>query len=119
MQILKPVLNHAERIDRIFRALADPTRRQLLERLSTGPAAVSALAEPLDMSLAAVVQHVQVLQDAGLVRSEKVGRVRTCQVVPDALQPIQEWIAARRTPWENRLDALGAVLAERPETDQE
>ncbi len=116
---LKPVLNHAERIDRIFRALADPTRRQLIERLSAGPAAVSALAEPLDMSLAAVVQHVQVLQDAGLVRSEKVGRVRTCQLVPDALAPIQEWISARRTPWESRLDALGEVLAERPGTDQE
>ncbi|MFF3567961.1 ArsR/SmtB family transcription factor [Nocardia jiangxiensis] len=113
------MLNHAERIDRIFRALADPTRRQLIERLGAGPAAVSALAQPLDMSLAAVVQHVQVLQEAGLVRSEKVGRVRTCQLVPDALGPIQEWIAARRMPWESRLDALGEVLAERPGTDQE
>ncbi|MQY17920.1 ArsR/SmtB family transcription factor [Nocardia macrotermitis] len=113
------MLNHADAIDRIFRALADPTRRGLIERLSAGPAAVGALAEPLDMSLAAVVQHVQVLQEAGLIRTEKVGRVRTCQLAPDAFEPIREWIDARRTPWESRLDALGEVLAERSEPDQE
>ncbi|NKY89732.1 helix-turn-helix transcriptional regulator [Nocardia veterana] len=100
-------------MDRIFRALTDPTRRRLIERLGQGPAAVSALAEPLDMTLAAVVQHLQVLQDAGVVRSEKVGRVRTCHLVPDALRPAEDWLHARQTPWERRLDALGASLAER------
>jgi DNA-binding transcriptional ArsR family regulator len=106
------VLNQTERLDLIFRALTDPTRRYLLERLGRGPAAVSALAEPLEMSLAAVVQHLQILQDAGLVRSEKVGRVRTCHLVPDALRPAEDWLHARQTPWERRLDALGAALAE-------
>lgn len=91
----------------------------MLERLSAGPAAVSVLAEPLAMSLAAVVQHLQVLQDAGLVRSEKVGRVRTCQLVPDALGPVEEWIEARRSNWERRLDALGTALAENPKPVQE
>ncbi|MEV5652969.1 metalloregulator ArsR/SmtB family transcription factor [Nocardia sp. NPDC052254] len=107
------MLNHSERLDRIFRALTDPTRRQLLERLGRGPASVSTLAEPLEMSLAAVVQHLQVLQDAGLVRSEKAGRVRTCQLVPEALRPAEDWLHARQTPWERRLDALGTALADR------
>lgn len=113
------MLNQTERLDLIFRALTDPTRRYLLERLGRGPAAVSALAEPLEMSLAAVVQHLQVLQDAGLVRSEKVGRVRTCHLVPDALRPAEDWLHARQTPWERRLDALGAALAEHtPEPEE-
>nr|WP_221333259.1 metalloregulator ArsR/SmtB family transcription factor [Nocardia transvalensis] len=99
-------------MDQIFRALADPTRRGLLERLSGGPAAVSALARPLDMSLAAVVQHLQVLQDADLVRSEKSGRVRTCRLAPDALRAAEQWLHDRRTPWEQRLDALGDVLTD-------
>ncbi|MCM6774757.1 metalloregulator ArsR/SmtB family transcription factor [Nocardia sp. CDC159] len=111
------MLNQSEELDQIFRALADPTRRRLLERLSSGPASVSSLAEPLSMSLAAVVQHLQVLQDAGLVRSEKVGRVRTCQLVPDALRDAERWLGARRTAWERRLDALGEILAEH--TDHE
>lgn len=110
---LKYVLNHSERLDRIFRAVTDPTRRHLLERLGHGPASVSTLAEPLEMSLAAVVQHLQVLQDAGLVSSEKAGRVRICQLVPEALRPAEEWLHARQTSWERRLDALGEVLAER------
>ncbi|RDI52153.1 ArsR/SmtB family transcription factor [Nocardia mexicana] len=109
------MLNRSERLDLIFRALADPTRRALLERLTSGPAAVSTLAQPLDMSLAAVVQHLQVLQEAGLVHSEKVGRVRTCQLAPDALRSAEQWLHARRTGWEHRLDALGAVLAENTE----
>ncbi|WP_227979434.1 ArsR/SmtB family transcription factor [Nocardia spumae] len=112
------MLNQSERLNQIFRALTDPTRRYLLERLGAGPAAVSTLAEPLDMSLAAVVQHLQVLQDAGLIRSEKVGRVRTCRLVPDALRPAEDWLHARRTPWERRLDALGATLAEHPTTPE-
>ena len=108
------MLDYSERLDFIFRALTDPTRRQLLERLGRGPASVSTLAEPLAMSLAAVVQHLQVLQGAGLIRSEKVGRVRTCQLVPEALRPAEDWLHARQTPWERRLDALGTVLADRP-----
>ncbi|MFI5781633.1 ArsR/SmtB family transcription factor [Nocardia sp. NPDC051570] len=111
------MLNQSGDLDQVFRALADPTRRHLLERLTAGPASVSALAEPLTMSLAAVVQHLQVLQDAGLVRSEKVGRVRTCQLAPEALRPAEQWLGARRTRWEHRLDALGEILAEH--TDHE
>ncbi|BCK58922.1 ArsR/SmtB family transcription factor [Nocardia wallacei] len=112
------MLNKTDRLDRIFRALADPTRRWLLERLTGGPAAVSTLAEPLDMSLAAVVQHLQVLQDAGLVRSEKVGRVRTCQLAPDALRPAEQWLHARRTRWERRLDTLGTTLADTTDNEE-
>ncbi|MBF6173006.1 ArsR/SmtB family transcription factor [Nocardia blacklockiae] len=113
------MLNQSERLDRIFRALADPTRRRLLERLTGGPAAVSTLAAPLEMSLAAVVQHLQVLQDAGLIRSEKVGRVRTCQLAPDALRPAEHWLRARRTRWEHRLDALGTALTDTTDDHEE
>lgn len=86
----------------------------MVERLSRGPASVSDLAEPLPMSLPAVVQHLQVLETSGLVRSEKVGRVRTCSIEPGALRPVERWIVARRTSWERRLDRLGAYLAEDP-----
>src|SRR5918911_4427381 len=101
-----------EPVDRIFHALADPSRRLMVERLSRGPASVSELAEPLPMSLPAVVQHLQVLQTSGLVRSEKVGRVRTCQIEPAALRPVEQWISARRSNWEHRLDRLGDYLSE-------
>jgi len=105
---------HAARepLDRIFHALADPSRRLIVERLSRGPASVSELAQPLPMSLPAVVQHLQVLEGSGLVRSEKVGRVRTCRIEPVALRPVERWISARRTSWERRLDRLGEYLAE-------
>ncbi len=96
----------------MFQALADPTRRSMLERLSGGPASVSELARPFDMSLSAVVQHLQVLEASGLVRSEKVGRVRTCRIEPTALRTAEQWIAERRTNWERRLDRLGDYLAE-------
>jgi DNA-binding transcriptional ArsR family regulator len=102
-------------LDRMFGALADPSRRRMLERLSRGPASVSELARPLDMSLAAVVQHVHVLEESGLVRTEKVGRVRTCRVEPAALGTAEQWIAARRAVWERRLDRLGDYLAEHPD----
>jgi len=95
----------------VFQALADPTRRAMVERLVRGPASVSELSRPLAMSLPAVMQHLQVLQACGLVRSEKVGRVRTCHVEPAALRAAEAWIASQRTAWENRLDRLGDYLA--------
>lgn len=103
-------------LDALFQALADPTRRAMLERLSRGPASVSDLARPFDMSLPAVVQHLAVLEGAGVVRSEKVGRVRTCRIEPAALSQAEQWINERRTEWERRLDRLGAYLAANPES---
>jgi DNA-binding transcriptional ArsR family regulator len=100
----------APSLDRVFQALADPTRRSMLERLSRGPASVSELAKPLGITLPAVVQHLQSLESGGLIRSEKVGRVRTCRIEPGGLQPAEQWIAARRTAWERRLDRLGEIL---------
>jgi DNA-binding transcriptional ArsR family regulator len=99
--------------ERVFHALGDPTRRALVERLSEAPASVSQLAEPLDISLAAVLQHVAVLEQSGLIRTEKVGRVRTCTIVPGGLSVIEQWIADRRSLWERRFDRLGRILAER------
>jgi DNA-binding transcriptional ArsR family regulator len=105
-------------LDRVFHALGDPSRRLMVERLSRGPASVSELARPLDMTLAGVVQHLQVLEASGLVRSEKVGRVRTCRIEPAALTRAEQWISDRRSIWERRLDRLGDLLAEPPaETD--
>ena len=109
------MLNQRAPLDLLFHALADPTRRVMLERLSRGPASVSELARPLGMSLSAVVQHLQVLETSGLVRSEKVGRVRTCRIEPGALRTAEQWIAERRTNWERRLDRLGELLAEDPD----
>ncbi len=90
----------------------------MVERLSDGPASVSELARPLAMSLSAVMQHLQVLEASGLVRSEKVGRVRTCHVQAKALSGAEDWIAQRRKGWEQRLDRLGEYLAEHPEQPQ-
>ena len=98
-------------LDSVFRALADPGRRAMVERLVTGPASVSELAGPLDMSLPAVMQHLAVLEDSGLVASEKSGRVRTCRLEPAVLRTAEGWIAGRRTTWERRLDRLGEYLA--------
>lgn len=97
-------------LDLMFQALADPTRRAMLERLSQSPASVSELAQPFDMSLPAVVQHLQVLEAAGIVASEKIGRVRTCRLEPRALSQAETWINQRRTEWERKLDRLGAFL---------
>ena len=105
--ILKHVLNN---LDSTYQALADPTRRAIVERLTRGPASVSELARPLPMSLPAVVQHLAVLQASGLVRSEKVGRVRTCRIDSRALGTAEQWIAERRAEWEQRLDRLGDYL---------
>jgi DNA-binding transcriptional ArsR family regulator len=99
-------------IERVFHALGDPTRRAIVEKLSEGPISVSRLAEPLDISLAAVVQHLQVLEESGLVRTEKVGRVRTCSIEPAGLSVAQQWIGDRRSMWEQRFDRLGDLLAE-------
>jgi DNA-binding transcriptional ArsR family regulator len=108
--ILQRVLNQFEDIDLVLGALADPTRRRLVERLGSGPASVTNLAAPLPMSLPAVVQHLQVLERAGLVVSEKSGRVRTCSLNVDRLASVEDWIADRRRAWERRLDRLGEVL---------
>lgn len=117
--ILKYMLNYSSpTLDLMFHALADPTRRAMVERLSRGPAAVSELAKPLAMSLPAVVQHLQVLEASGLVRSEKVGRVRTCSIEPKALRTVEDWVAERRTSWEHKFDRLGEYLAESEGTDQ-
>ncbi len=99
-------------LDQAFQALADPTRRAVVERLCDGPASVSELAKPFAMTLAAVVQHVQVLETAGLVTTQKIGRVRTVQVDPGGLRAAEAWLAARRTHVEDQLDRLAAVLAE-------
>jgi len=99
-------------LDRVFQALADPGRRLMVERLSRGPASVSELGRPLAMSLAAVVQHVQVLEASGLIRSQKTGRIRTCSINAAALRSAESWIAERRALWERRLDRLGDYLGD-------
>jgi DNA-binding transcriptional ArsR family regulator len=114
--IVKPVLNYQSHhveppAEPLFHALADATRRQMIDRLIDGPASVSELAAPLPMSLPAVLQHLQVLEAGGLVRSHKAGRVRTCSIEPAALGAAERWIAQRRRTWEERLDRLGEFLA--------
>src|SRR5579862_5885109 len=104
------MLNQSGDLDRLFHALADPTRRAMVERLSRGPAPVSELARPLPMSLPAAMQHLAVLEAAGLVRSEKVGRVRRCAIEPRSLSQAEQWINARRAEWERRLDRLDEYL---------
>jgi DNA-binding transcriptional ArsR family regulator len=112
------MLQYQEPLDLAFQALSDPTRRRMVERLSAGPVSVSALADPLPMSLSAVMQHLKILEAAGLVRSEKVGRVRTCRVEPDALTAAERWLNARRQSVERSLDRLGVFLDEtKPEED--
>lgn len=97
-------------IDRVFHALGDPTRRTILERLSAGPSSVSALAEPLGITLTAVAQHLHVLEASGLARTEKIGRVRTCSINPAGLDLLQQWLTARRGTWDRRLDRLAEIL---------
>jgi len=99
-------------IVRIFHALGDSTRSAMVEKLSAGPVSVSQLAEPFKMTLAAVVQHLQILEECGIVRTEKIGRVRTCRVDPKGLDAIQRWIDARRSHWEKGFSRLGDLLAE-------
>ncbi|MDY6924534.1 MAG: metalloregulator ArsR/SmtB family transcription factor [Pseudomonadota bacterium] len=112
------MLQHQPPLDLAFQALSDPTRRRMVERLSAGPATVSELADPLPMSMSAVVQHLKILEAAGLVTSHKAGRVRTCRVEPQALGAAERWINDRRRSVEQSLDRLGAWLDEtRPEEE--
>jgi DNA-binding transcriptional ArsR family regulator len=104
------MLNESARLDLAFQALADPTRRGMLARLSRGPASVSELARPYAISLPAVMQHLQLLETSGLVRSQKTGRVRTCRLEPKALSTAEQWIAEQRALWEARLDRLEDFL---------
>ena len=104
------MLNDSSRLDLAYHALADPTRRGMLARLSRAPASVSELARPLAMSLPAVMQHLQLLEASGLVRSEKKGRVRTCRIEPGALAEAEGWIAEQRALWEGRADRLEDYL---------
>ncbi len=108
--ILNHMLNQQPDLDRLFQALADPSRRAIVERLSLGPAPVTELAKPLPISLPATMQHIGILEAAGLVHSRKIGRVRTCAISPEALGLVEQWINARRIEWEHRLDRLGAYL---------
>jgi DNA-binding transcriptional ArsR family regulator len=108
------MLNLSPDVDSLLHALADPTRRSIVERLGRGPASVSTIADPLPMSLPAVVQHLQILERSGLVASEKVGRVRTCRLEPQSLDVLERWITDRRGTWERRLDRLGEALADPP-----
>jgi DNA-binding transcriptional ArsR family regulator len=104
------MLNYQTPLDLAFQALADPTRRRLVEQLAAGPASVSDLARPLPMSLPAVMLHLKVLEESGLVQSRKVGRVRTCQINPKMLSQAEHWITERRQMWERNLDRLGTFL---------
>ncbi len=103
---------HQSNLDQVFHALSDKTRRAVVERLMTGPASVSELASPFAMSLAAIGQHVQLLEACGLVRTAKVGRVRTVEVVPETLRSAESWFESHRQRWEQRLDRLGAVVCD-------
>ena len=107
------MLYQQDALDRVFHALADPSRRAMVDRLTRGPATVSDLAAPFSMTLAAVSQHLKVLEDSGVVRTEKVGRVRTCRIEPAALTAAEQWISKRKALWERRLDRLAEVLSER------
>jgi DNA-binding transcriptional ArsR family regulator len=102
--------NQSTQLDRVFYALADPTRRAVLERLSTGSAAVSELAKPFDMALPSFTQHLNVLSDCGLVYSEKTGRIRTYHIDPVALTGAEQWIEKQRAIWETRLNQLDTYL---------
>ena len=99
-------------IDQLFHALGDPTRRAILDKLSEGPLSVSQLATPFGITLTAVVQHLQVLEESALVHTEKVGRVRTCRIEPAGFSVLEQWIRDHRSMWERRLDRLGDLLAE-------
>ena len=101
--------------DMVFHALGDPTRRAIVQRLSTGPVQASRLAAPLAITLAAVIQHLRVLEESGLVQTEKVGRVRTCRIETSGLSVAEQWIQDRRTEWERRFDRLGELLEEEEE----
>lgn len=106
-------------LDRMFLALADPSRRAVLERLAQGPASVGELARPLPMALPSLMQHLQMLEGCGLIRTEKVGRVRTCRLEPHAMDAATEWIARQRAVWEARFDRLDAYLQTLKEQEEQ
>jgi DNA-binding transcriptional ArsR family regulator len=99
-------------LNAMFQALADPARRGMVERLCRGPASVSELGAPFEMTLSAVLQHLQVLENSGLVRSQKIGRVRTCRIEQQALESVERWVSTRRANWERHFDRLGQFLTE-------
>lgn len=115
--MVRSMPNQAQRLDPVFKALADPTRRAVLERLSRGPAGVSDLARPFKMALPSFAQHLEVLEKCGLVRSQKQGRVRTYKLVPRRIRQAEDWLAKRRKLWETRLDQLDRFLKTDPEDD--
>ena len=110
------MLQHAP-LGSVFQALADPTRRSIVERLATGALSVSDLAAPFAVSLSAIGQHVHVLETSGLVRTLKTGRVRSVELAPEGMASAEDWFASHRKQWEGRLDRLGTVLAE-PDDDE-
>lgn len=105
-------MRRSDVLDATFAALADPTRRAILDRLSQGPLSVSAMAEPLGITVTAVMQHLQILEECGLAATEKLGRVRSCRIDPAGFDALEQWIRGHRSVWERRLDRLGALLAE-------
>jgi len=102
--------NQSASLDRVFHALSDPTRRAIVRRLSRGPASVSELARPFSMAMPSLLQHLQVLEASRLIRTEKVGRVRTCAMEPSALDVAQGWITEQRAIWEARLDRMETYI---------
>jgi DNA-binding transcriptional ArsR family regulator len=108
----RPERGPQEAIDRLFHALGEPTRRRMIEMLSERPHSVSALSEPLGITLTAISQHLRILEDAGLVRTEKLGRTRSCQIDPAGLSHLQKWTSDRRSLWERRLDTLLDILSD-------
>jgi DNA-binding transcriptional ArsR family regulator len=110
--------NQDARLDPLFRALADPTRRAVLERLSQAPAAVSELASAFDMALPSFLQHLRLMEDCGLVRSRKTGRVRTYRLVPRSLKPAEDWMTRQRAVWERRLDQLDQFVKDLKESEK-
>ena len=115
MHIVRCMPNQSHALDLMFQALADPARRSMVDRLCKGPASVKELAAPLTMALPSVLQHLQMLEASGLVKSEKLGRVRTCRIEPSALRSAENWINERRIHWERSLDRLGEYLKANPE----
>jgi DNA-binding transcriptional ArsR family regulator len=113
-----PAIDTARPIDGVFRALSDPTRRQVIERLSRSPASVSELAAPFEMALPSFLEHLKVLEGCGLVQSRKTGRVRTYRLAPKRLRLAEDWLGRQRTLWEQRLDQLDSYLLELREKSQ-
>jgi DNA-binding transcriptional ArsR family regulator len=113
------MLNYSPPLDQIFHALADPTRRALVERLGDRPLAVGELAKPFALSLPAILQHLQILEASGLVKSEKIGRSRICRLEPAALEAVETWVAGRRSHLQRQFDRLGEYLQATSDEDEQ